>query len=136
MRITTLFLRSLCLTAFVVLAIRTEAQVTQADYLRVDTFLKCSGHVYSAAVNPEWIDSSHYFWYKNHEREGDFFYLVNAETGKKQRTTEKKKLASFFSGKHKYLAEFLLKEEDKKPDKREKRKHCSSLPRTNNGKRM
>lgn len=127
MRITTLFLRSLCLTAFVVLAIRTEAQVTQADYLRVDTFLKCSGHVYSAAVNPEWIDSSHYFWYKNHEREGDFFYLVNAETGKKQRTTEKKKLASFFSGKHKYLAEFLLKEEDKKPDKREKEKEEALL---------
>ena len=90
------------------------AQVTTADYLRADTFLKCSNKMYSSAVIPAWLDSSHYFWYKNHERGGDFYYLVNAKTGKKQRGTDKKQLAAFLTGKQKPLAEILLKEEDEK----------------------
>ena len=90
------------------------AQVTTADYLRADTFLKCSGKMYSSAVIPAWLDSSHYFWYKNHERGGDFYYLVNAKTGKKQRGTDKKQLAAFLTGKQKPLAEILLKEGDEK----------------------
>lgn len=94
-----------------------SAQVTRADYQRADTILKCSELVYSPAVHPEWIDSSHYFWYKNHEKEGDFFYLVNAENGKKQRAADKKGLAAFFSKKQKQLAESLLKEEERKPDR-------------------
>ena len=90
------------------------AQVTTADYLRADTFLKCSGKMYSSAVIPAWLDSSHYFWYKNHERSGDFYYLVNAKTGKKQRGADKKQLAAFLTGKQKPLAEILLKEEEEK----------------------
>ena len=113
MKQTTLCMICLCL---LVTSLRNEklmAQVTRADYLRADTIMKCSNLVYSPAIRPEWIDSSHYFWYKNHEKEGDFYYLVNAENGKKQRATDKKGLAVFFSKKQKNLAESLLKEEEK-----------------------
>ena len=113
MKQTTLCMICLCL---LVTSLRNEklmAQVTRADYLRADTIMKCSNLVYSPAIRPEWIDSSHYFWYKNHEKEGDFYYLINAENGKKQRATDKKGLAAFFSKKQKNLAESLLKEEEK-----------------------
>lgn len=113
MRIATVFIRSLCLLALLPTAWELSAQVTRADYLRADTILKCSERVYSPAIRPVWLDSTHYFWYKNHEKEGDFFYLVNAENGKQQRAADKKKLASFFSGKQKHLADLLLKEEEK-----------------------
>lgn len=113
MRIATVFIRSLCLLALLPAAWELSAQVTRADYLRADTILKCSERVYSPAIRPVWLDSTHYFWYKNHEKEGDFFYLVNAENGKQQRAADKKKLASFFSGKQKHLADLLLKEEEK-----------------------
>lgn len=117
MKQTTLFISCLCLLAMAFGAGSAAAQVTRADYERADTILKCSDRVYSPAIHPEWIDSSHYFWYKNHEKEGDFFYLVNAENGKKQRAADKKGLAAFFSKKQKELAESLLKEEEKKPDR-------------------
>lgn len=115
MKQTTLFI--FCLLAMVLGVESAASQVTRADYERADTILKCSNRVYSPAIHPEWIDSSHYFWYKNHEKEGDFYYLVNAESGKKQRAADKKGLAVFFSKKQKGLAESLLKEEEKKPDR-------------------
>ncbi len=117
MKRTTLFISCLCLLAMAFGAESAASQVTRADYERADTILKCSNRVYSPAVHPEWIDSSNYFWYKNHEKEGDFYYLVNAESGKKQRAADKKGLAAFFSKKQKGLAESLLKEEEKKPDR-------------------
>lgn len=95
MKQTTLFI--FCLLAMAFGAESAASQVTRADYERADTILKCSDRVYSPAIHPEWIDSSHYFWYKNHEKEGDFYYLVNAESGKKQRAADKKGLAAFFS---------------------------------------
>ena len=113
MKQTTLCMICLCL---LVTSLRNEklmAQVTRADYLRADTIMKCSNLVYSPAIRPEWIDSSLDFWYKNHEKEGDIYYLFNAENGKKQRATDKKGLAVFFSKKQKKLAESLLKEEEK-----------------------
>ena len=124
MKQTTLFISCLCLLAMAFGAGSTAAQVTRADYERADTILKCSDRVYSPAIHPEWIDSSHYFWYKNHEKEGDFFYLVNAENGKKQRAADKKGLAAFFSKKQKELAESLLKEEEKKPDRWRRRQEA------------
>ena len=117
MKQTTLFISCLCLLAMAFGAESAASQVTRADYERADTILKCSDRVYSPAIRPEWIDSSHYFWYKNHEKEGDFYYLVNAESGKKQRAADKKGLAAFFSKKQKKLAESLLKEEEKRPDR-------------------
>ena len=114
----------LCLLTMAFGAGSTAAQVTRADYERADTILKCSDRGYSPAIHPEWIDSSHYFWYKNHEKEGDFYYLVNAESGKKQRAADKKGLAAFFSKKQKKLAESLLKEEEKRPDRWRRREEA------------
>ena len=114
----------LCLLTMAFGAGSAAAQVTRADYERADTILKCSDRVYSPAIHPEWIDSSHYFWYKNHEKEGDFYYLVNAESGKKQRAADKKGLAAFFSKKQKKLAESLLKEEEKRPDRWRRREEA------------
>ena len=122
MKQTTLFI--FCLLAMSFGAARAASQVTRADYERADTILKCSDRVYSPAIHPEWIDSSHYFWYKNHEKEGDFYYLVNAESGKKQRAADKKGLAAFFSKKQKKLAESLLKEEEKRPDRWRRREEA------------
>ncbi len=114
----------LCLLTMAFGAESAASQVTRADYERADTILKCSDRVYSPAIHPEWIDSSHYFWYKNHEKEGDFYYLVNAESGKKQRAADKKGLAAFFSKKQKKLAESLLKEEEKRPDRWRRREEA------------
>ena len=122
MKQTTLFI--FCLLAMAFGAESAASQVTRADYERADTILKCSDRVYSPAIHPEWIDSSHYFWYKNHEKEGDFYYLVNAESGKKQRAADKKGLAAFFSKKQKKLAESLLKEEEKRPDRWRRREEA------------
>ena len=112
------FLSCLGLLLLALPIVTATAQVTTADYLRADTFLTCSSRMYAAAVAPAWLDSSHYFWYKNHERGGDYYYLVNAKTGKKQRGTDKKQLASFLTGRQKPLAEILLKEEDKNENRR------------------
>ena len=122
MKQTTLFI--FCLLAMAFGAESAASHVTRADYERADTILKCSDRVYSPAIHPEWIDSSHYFWYKNHEKEGDFYYLVNAESGKKQRAADKKGLAAFFSKKQKKLAESLLKEEEKRPDRWRRREEA------------
>lgn len=89
-----------------------SAEVTYADYLRADSILTTAKKAYSATVSPKWLGDSHYFWYKNHEKDGDYYYLVNAATGKKQRATEKKGLVAFLPKKQKNLAEELLKEDD------------------------
>ncbi|MDO4755781.1 MAG: prolyl oligopeptidase family serine peptidase, partial [Parabacteroides sp.] len=115
---TMLFLLGLCVSICMWRGDVAKAQVTRADYLRADTILKCANLVYSPAVHPEWIDSSHYFWYKTYEKKGDFYYLVNAENGKKERAKDKKGLARFFSKKQKQLAESLLKEEKEQPRRR------------------
>jgi dipeptidyl aminopeptidase/acylaminoacyl peptidase len=59
-------------------------QVTEADYERVDTLLKRSERVYASFVFPHWVGETHEFWYVNHERGGDVYYLVDAEKGTKQ----------------------------------------------------
>ena len=84
------------------------AQVTYKDYLRADAVMSYSNYVYSAAVEPHWLGDSHYFWYENHEKDGNFFYLVNAETGKKFKSADKAGLAAYFPKKQKNLAELLL----------------------------
>ena len=90
-----------------------NAQVTKADYQRADTILKLENQVYSPAVKPHWLGDSHFFWYQNREKTGTVFYLVDAETGKKNKAADKQGLAVFLKGKHKPLADELLKEEAK-----------------------
>ena len=58
---------------------------TPVDYQRADTLYKLANKVYSPAVTPNWVNDSHYFWYENQERTGNYFYLVNAATGEKMR---------------------------------------------------
>lgn len=58
---------------------------SKKDYQQADTLYKLADKVYSPSVVPEWIGGSHYFWYKNREKNGVSFYLVNAETGEKSR---------------------------------------------------
>lgn len=75
-------------TLFVLLFVWADVcagRITERDYQRADTLNKLADKVYSSAVVPQWIGDSHYFWYKNRERSGTAFYLVNAETGEKNR---------------------------------------------------
>lgn len=88
-------------------SINATAQVTYKDYLRADAVMSYSNYVYSPAVTPNWLGESHYFWYQNHEKDGDFFYLVNAATGKKYKATEKKELAQYIPAKQKAIADML-----------------------------
>ena len=89
-----------------------EAQLTKADYQRADTILKLENRVYSPGVRPNWLRDSHYFWYQNREPSGTVYYLVNAETGRKEKAADKKSLAAFLKGKNKFLAEELTKEQN------------------------
>lgn len=94
------------------------AQITYKDYLRADAVMSYADYVYSPAVNPHWLGDSHYFWYENHEKGGNFFYLVNAETGRKYRATEKSELARYIPKKQKNVADLLLNEaEEQAPDR-------------------
>lgn len=68
----------------------------KGDYQRADTLYKLADKVYSVGVAPEWIGDSYYFWYKNKERSGNVFYLVNAETGEKQRAVSLEELKKQF----------------------------------------
>ncbi len=108
-------LAAFCLTAF---SYNASAQVTFMDYLRADSVLNYNKYVYSPAVNVNWLGESHYFWYKNHQKDGDYFYLVNAQTGKKYMGKEKKDLVQYLPKKQKALHELLLKEEEKAPQRR------------------
>lgn len=58
------------------------------NFQRADTLFKTDPKVYSAAVRPHWLDGSVSFWYENKEREGTFFYLVDARSGKKKRAKD------------------------------------------------
>ena len=54
------------ISGFMLSGLCASAQVTRADYLRADTVMKCVSRVYSSAIRPIWVDSTHYFYYKNH----------------------------------------------------------------------
>ncbi len=116
MKQTTLLISALFFLNLTLIRENVAAQITTVDYQRADSVMKRSDLIYSAGIRPEWIDSSYFFWYKNHEKDGDYFYLVNAETGKKYRSSSKEELARFFSKKQQKLADALLKEDS--PEKR------------------
>lgn len=110
MKQTTLLLCSLFFFNLILFQEKTIAQISTIDYQRADSVMKRSDLVYSAGIQPEWIDSSSFFWYKNHEKDGDFFYLVNAETGEKHRSSSKEQLARIFSKKQQKFVDALLKD--------------------------
>ena len=112
-----------CYVTLAVILISTNASAMisgEEDYQRADTLHRLADKVYSLGVVPEWIGDSHYFWYKNRERTGSVFYLVNAENGEKQRAGTLEELKK------------LLPEIWKVTDKKEKKKVRSCL-RTENG---
>lgn len=51
----------------------------------LDTLGRRTNLVYNPAVKAQWLGRSTWFWYRNHEREGTFFYLVDASTGIRHR---------------------------------------------------
>lgn len=73
------------------------AQITKMDYQRADTVIKNNTLVYSPAVKATWIGHSSEFWYLNHEREGDIYYLVDAKSGRKRRAFDQEKLAALLT---------------------------------------
>ena len=109
----TLFISCLLALSVLIGRIDVSAQVTYKDYLRADAVMSYSDYVYSSAVTPHWLGDSHYFWYENHEKDGNFFYLVNAETGKKFKAAEKSGLAGHLPKKQKDLINLLLDDEKK-----------------------
>lgn len=82
---------------FVFCSLNLSAQITKADYQRADTVVKNNNLVYSPAVRATWIGNSSEFWYLNHERSGDIYYLVDAKTGKKSTAFDHQKLATLLS---------------------------------------
>ena len=104
------FLHLCCLS--LMLSVSARAQVTKADYQRADTILNLEKLVYSPAVKAHWLDKSHFFWYQNREKDGTFFYLVNADTGKKNKANDKQGLTAFLKGKNKHLAGIITENKE------------------------
>jgi len=70
-----------------------NAQVTLDDYERADSYrAKLRNLVYNSVDRPNWIDESNRFWYQVHTREGDMFFLVDAEKKTKKPVFDHKKL--------------------------------------------
>lgn len=90
MKKTTLFF---CLALLLSSFTASFSQVTYADYARADTVLKWMEKVYSPAVRIQWIGDQNIFWYMNHERGGDMYYLVDAANGRKVPAFDQTKLA-------------------------------------------
>ncbi len=61
----------------------------------LDTLNTRQDKVYSPGVKPQWLGESSLFWYRNYEKEGTFFYLVDAEDGTKRKADTKEGLADF-----------------------------------------
>lgn len=130
----TLFISCLLTLAAVLGSTEASAQVTYEDYLRADAVMSYSDYVYSPAVNPHWLGDSHYFWYENHEKDGNYFYLVNAETGKKFKASEKSGLARHLPKKQKDLVNLLLEEQKEQAPAWPMRGHHEEALRSPDGK--
>ena len=74
----------LALAGFCLQANFATAQGKKCDYERADTLSKINGYFYSKGVKPTWIEGTSTFWYLNHERWGDRFYLVDAAKKEKK----------------------------------------------------
>ena len=73
----------------------------------LDTLSRRTSLVYSSGVDANWLGGSSYFWYKNKERIGDVFYLVNGTTGDKQCTSTKDSLTYLLPADKKELAVYI-----------------------------
>jgi hypothetical protein len=85
----------LCFIAVVLILLPTlvNAQGKLDDYERADSYRsKLRNLVYNSIDRPNWIDESNRFWYQVHTREGDMFFLVDAEKKTKKPVFDHKKL--------------------------------------------
>lgn len=73
-----------------------EGKEAFENYEKSDTLYRLGQRVYSSAVKAHWLGRSHLFWYENNERGGKAFYLVDAETGKKQRGNTFEEIRTLF----------------------------------------
>lgn len=73
------------------------AQVSQADFDRVETLRRNGEKVYHDAVTANWIGDTPHFYYVDREQDGMKFYLVNASTGKKTAAFDQQKFADALS---------------------------------------
>lgn len=64
----------------------------QENYKHLNSLRDLEKVVYSSAVQPQWINDSDAFWYKNQEKTGTYYYLVDAKTGKKTQAKTKEEL--------------------------------------------
>jgi len=81
------------LAVLVLLPILDYAQGKLEDYERANSYQSKLGNlVYNAADRPNWIKESNRFWYRTHTREGDMFFLVDAEKKRKKPVFDHKKL--------------------------------------------
>jgi dipeptidyl aminopeptidase/acylaminoacyl peptidase len=72
-----------------------SAQGKIEDYKRAYSLQKLySTKVLSTDVIPEWIDSTHYFWYSTNLAKGKVFFLVNAQKQIKSQLFDAQKLAA------------------------------------------
>ena len=73
------------------------AQVSKADFDRVEALRRNTERVYNDAVSATWIGNTSYCYYVNREKDGMKFYLVNAETGRKTAAFDQQRLAAALS---------------------------------------
>ena len=59
-------------------------QITKLDYQRADSAIRFNDLVYHAFVRPTWINDSHTVWYMVKTREGETYYLVDADKADKK----------------------------------------------------
>jgi hypothetical protein len=75
-----------------------RAQITKEDYNRADSISKFNDLVYHGWISPEWIDSTHWVWYKIKTRQGDEYFIVDAEKQKKITAFDQEKLCKQVNG--------------------------------------
>ncbi|MBN2612599.1 MAG: DPP IV N-terminal domain-containing protein [Bacteroidales bacterium] len=80
---------------FLVLLVKSPSgfsQVSIEDYQRADSVMKFNNLVYHGAITPNWIDSSHCFWYKVKTRKGQEYFMIDAQKLKKNPAFDQEKL--------------------------------------------
>ena len=61
-----------------------NAQLTAEDYQNADSAVRFNDLVYHSAAQFTWIDTTRNFWYQVRTREGNQYYIVDAEAGEKE----------------------------------------------------
>lgn len=85
----------------------TAAAQSVYPFEELDTLARRTDKVYSAGVRPTWLGESQFFYYRNHERGGDAFYLVNAADGQRWRAADREGLKALLPAGQEHLARFL-----------------------------